>query len=241
METPAPAQVSVSGSIVIEGHLGGPSNPSLENSPVAQPPSRWKFWQRWKDFHKVTAYATLLLAGGTIALAIFSLIQIGDFRYQERRQLRPYVYAIPHIDGFAEGQTPTIQIELKNRGQTAAFNPNATVMAEIRAYPQADLTSTIAWLQPAIPTKTADGIGAFIFGEHVSFLSKTTQSAITHDDYLTVQDGTKRRLYVWGRVLYLDTFARIHHLNYCFTFDGQAITTGNYFYCVDYNDTDLDG
>jgi hypothetical protein len=70
VETPQPPQVSVSGSIIIEGHLTAPSSPSLEVAPAIPPPLWWKFWQRWRDFHKVTAYATLLLAGAAFVTLI---------------------------------------------------------------------------------------------------------------------------------------------------------------------------
>src|SRR6516165_12441889 len=87
--------------------------PSGEKEGIQQP--SW-----WADHGRRAADATLLLAAGTIGLAIFSLIQISDFRDQERRQLRPYVYAIPQVEGFAVGEKPRPQIQLKNGGQTAA-------------------------------------------------------------------------------------------------------------------------
>jgi hypothetical protein len=93
METPQPPHVSVSGHIVIQGQLSPASSAGGPDSVPAQPrPPRWKFWQCWKDFHKVTAYATLLLATftfvlalGTIALAYLSQRQIEEFRKQGRQ------------------------------------------------------------------------------------------------------------------------------------------------------------
>jgi|SRR6516165_3645025 len=210
--------------------------PSGEKEGIQQP--SW-----WADHGRRAADATLLLAAGTIGLAIFSLIQISDFRDQERRQLRPYVYAIPQVEGFAVGEKPRPQIQLKNGGQTAAFNPNGVLKMQIRPFPQAEAMSTIgAELQPKIPIATPDGIGAFIYRDHETVLSLPKESTIivSPDDYAAVKDGTKKRLYVWGRVLYLDTFGRTHHLNFCFTFDGEALASNNYHYCVDYNDTDMD-
>ncbi len=100
METPRPPQVSISGSIVVEGQLTAPDSPTVETAPLPPPAARWKFLCRWKDFQKVTAYATLLLAtgtvvlaGGTIWLACLSQRQLKEFRGQELRELRAYVSA----------------------------------------------------------------------------------------------------------------------------------------------------
>jgi hypothetical protein len=94
METPQPPHVSLSGHIVIHGQLPPVSNASPDSVPPQPPPPWWKFWQRWKDFHKVTAYATLLLATGTVVLAVLGLIQIRDFREQARVQSRAYVFPV---------------------------------------------------------------------------------------------------------------------------------------------------
>jgi hypothetical protein len=144
METPQPPQVSVSGSIIIEGHLTAPSSPRLEIAPAAVPPPRWKFWQRWKDFHKITAYATLLLASGTFVLAVFSLLQwiasaalVATARETEERQLQAYVGITGRVSlrclscdaaTYAPfSPTPkhaldnSISFDVKNSGQTPAY------------------------------------------------------------------------------------------------------------------------
>jgi hypothetical protein len=123
METSQPPQVSVSGSIVIQGHLTAPSTPTVQNASLLSPSSRWKFWQRWKDPHKVTAYGTLslaaftaLLALGTIALAILSRCQISDLRDQFEVAQRPYVWSDSRPKPKDE-ELPTMQI-----GQKASWN-----------------------------------------------------------------------------------------------------------------------
>jgi hypothetical protein len=45
-------------------------------------------------------------------------------------------------------------------------------------------------------------------------------------------------LYVWGRLLYLDAFNDPHHLNFCFTVNGDTLTKGFINYCRDDNDAD---
>jgi hypothetical protein len=88
METPQPPHVSVSGHIVIQGQLPPASSASPDSVPPQPPRPWWKFWQRWQDFHKLTAYATLLLALGTAALAIFSLVTLLVTHADTRRLIK---------------------------------------------------------------------------------------------------------------------------------------------------------
>jgi hypothetical protein len=131
METSQPPQVSVSGSIVIQEHLTAPSSPTVAGAPPDPPSSRWKFWQRWRDFRRVTAYGTIslaaftaLLALGTIALAILSRCQISDLRQQFEVAQRPYVWwdsrqpkAVPTMD---IGQKASWDFHFFNYGKSPA-------------------------------------------------------------------------------------------------------------------------
>jgi hypothetical protein len=125
-------------------HDGRPSAlPDQPQPPVTrsheEPPSLpepraqtwWKFWRRsspwWREHHKLTAYATLLLALSTSALATFSLIQIWDFRDQESRQLRAYITS--NGGGATLGIEPTTKkmlmhgnVRLHNSGGTPAYH-----------------------------------------------------------------------------------------------------------------------
>jgi hypothetical protein len=66
METPQPPQVSVSGRILIEGQL--PASSASPENPLPPPSPPW--WEA------LTARATLVLAGGTVALAIVTLVAL---------------------------------------------------------------------------------------------------------------------------------------------------------------------
>jgi hypothetical protein len=66
METPQPPQVSISGRILIEGQLPV-SGASPENPPPPPSPPWWE---------ALTAKATFVLALGTVALAIVSLVAL---------------------------------------------------------------------------------------------------------------------------------------------------------------------
>ncbi len=128
MENPQPPQVSVSGSIVIQGHLT-PSSPSVETAPLLPPAAWWRFWRRWKDFHKVTAFATVILAAftvvlaiGTIALAMLSQMQVSEFRNQGQRELRAYVFTgLTPIAYPPDAPTRfAISLDITNAGKTWA-------------------------------------------------------------------------------------------------------------------------
>jgi hypothetical protein len=75
METPQPPQVSVSGSIVIQGHLTAPTPPIVaESSPPVPPSPPWWNIFRWRA-ERVLAGATVMLAIATLVLAVFAGMQ----------------------------------------------------------------------------------------------------------------------------------------------------------------------
>jgi hypothetical protein len=85
METPQPPQVSVSGRIFIEGQLPT-SGASPENPPPPPSPPWWRFWRDTPE--ALTAKATLVLALGTVALAIFSLVTLLVTHADTRRLIK---------------------------------------------------------------------------------------------------------------------------------------------------------
>jgi hypothetical protein len=79
METPEPQQISVSGRLVIEGQLPVRKSTSSENGPAPPSPRWWKFW-RWPPetvlarTSVIASLATIVLAAGTIGLAVITHI-----------------------------------------------------------------------------------------------------------------------------------------------------------------------
>jgi hypothetical protein len=98
---------------------------SITSSPS---PRWWKFWRWswWRDYHRLTAYATMLLAVGTLTLAGFSLIQILDFRDQEHRQLRGY-FGVSDVSLKCANCTDEIDVTFDNFGQTPLYIISADV------------------------------------------------------------------------------------------------------------------
>ena len=191
--------------------------------------------RHWLDYAAVWAASFAALAAS--AAAGVGAWQAWIARDSEQRQLRAYIYVLPSITDFSVGKKPYASITIKNGGQTPAYDFNVSMNEDIRPFPQRESLKGIG-TQPSALTQTSDGIGAFLYQSHEYVVSMPPVNALSRQDYDDVIKGTERRFYVWGRVLYLDAFKRQHHLNFCFTIDGDSLSAGTTHYCKDYNDTD---
>ena len=166
---------------------------------------------------KVTAYATLLLALGTNALAVFSRIQIDDFREQGKRQLRPYVFLaeqngqienppiITKIMNFTEGQVIDAHIQITNFGQTPAYDFRVNGTVDVLAKPLPIDVSLI----------TTDTEAPSTLAPHASiFNTVLSKKAVTPDDRKSVREGS-RAIYVYGRIPYIDIWGIFHYTDFC--------------------------
>jgi hypothetical protein len=179
------------------------------------------------------AKATLVLATGTIALAIFSLIQIFVFRDQEKRQLRAYAFAKPiSITDFSTSTHPSTQVIFKNSGQTPAYHLTGSTAVYPSSYPLSvpipsgtrESTPLEATLNPA----AENDIGG----------SDTMQRPITPDEANAIRDGKTMRMYVYGSINYRDVFGDVHYSNFCFSFWGDGPKLTLWTYCPQHNDAD---
>jgi hypothetical protein len=129
VETPQPPHVSVSGSIVIEGHLAAlSSSPTEESAPEPQPrPPWWNFW-KWPR-ETVSLGATVVLSAATFGLALATTIlainsnrQIEEARMEFETNERPWLYSHITVDGplsfNKDGGKLPITIEVHNAGKT---------------------------------------------------------------------------------------------------------------------------
>jgi hypothetical protein len=112
-----------------------------DNVSTRPPCPWWRFWQRWKDFHKLTAYATLFLALGTAALAIFSLVTLLVTHADTRRLIKEARIA------SKQQHTDTLTALGKTDATIAAMKSQAEIMQgqldEMR-------TDRRAWVGPLI-------------------------------------------------------------------------------------------
>jgi hypothetical protein len=132
---------------------------------------------------------------------------------------------------------PTFGVTIRNGGQTSAYDFNLAFNADILPFPQREFFAGKGF-QPSPITATKDGIGAFIYKENESTIRFPATHTLSDEEYNEVVNGTEKRLYIWGRLLYLDAFSEDHHLNFCFTVDGASLREMIRHDCVDYNDTD---
>lgn len=185
----------------------------------------------------------LVFAGiGAIAAVWASAVaqqQLVISRDTEKRQLRAYIYTVPAIANLAPGQRPIVSITVKNGGLTPAYNINAALNALVLEHPQKGPISRIG-AKPDPTHPTPDGVGAFVFQDHDMelVLPPAATPTIGPDIFQSIIDGTQKRLYVWGRLQYLDAFHEQHYLNFCFTIDGESVKLGKVHHCPDYNDAD---
>jgi len=231
-----PPQVSVSGSILIQGHLTAPSSLTVESAPIA-PSSPWSKFRRWWKDEKVIAYATLLLALGTIALAVLSRIQITDFREQERRQLRAYIGVILtplKVNSFVLPNHPSVAFNVRNAGVTPAYDVTYQGESGVEAFPlptkfgfPLESLSTKPTPITLVPRTTLSELG----------IDLTANRPLTSDEFKQLETGQIIRAYFWGTVWYRDAFNEPHYTNFCVDYYGTA-TDIHHDVCDRHNDAD---
>jgi hypothetical protein len=237
METPRAPQISVSGRILIEGQLPAPSGATSENAPVHPPPSWWKFWRRswWEDHQRLTAYATLLLAFGTIVLATFSLIQICDFRDQERRQLRAYVIAKSArfardeagklkfgLVSAAGAKELLIYYDVSNEGITPAYDVFRLVDVE---YP----------FNKTFNFNYTDGTAAYLSKQQIFGPIRTR--GFTQEQIDMIMSGKGPPFVFAGKITYRDIFGDTWPTNFCFMYTGLPVEP-NFTFCPRWSPSD---
>jgi hypothetical protein len=237
METPQPSQVSVSGHIVLQGQLPPASSAaSPDNVPAFPPPPWWKLWQRWKDFHKVTAYATLLLAGGTIALAVFTLCLVIDVENAAERQLRAYLYV---------GSFDTHFEKNPDGSSTFTVTPSSKVFGKTPA-------ASVHPIWVLVMSSSSPGSTAFVRDQGTGSTNNLVQILgqdhkigpksikITNTDIEDLKNHTKMIVAV-GTATYRDVFKKDRWTDFCVAFNWNDLTNNNAQLCHTLNDADWSG
>src|SRR6266404_728793 len=213
METPQPRQISVSGRLVIEGQLPAPSSASSENAPAPPSPPWWKFWRGPPETvlaktSGIASLATVVLAAGTVGLALVSYCQLIDshanadrqlraFEVAEKRQLRAYISVQPKkLRNVGDSIPVEIFYEVQNSGQTPAFETRFFSTVMVFSYPIPQEAKFPDVLEHTTMSKTV------IFPKTTYNGFKSTEKSLTHDELEAVKSGQNRRLYFIGIARY---------------------------------------
>jgi hypothetical protein len=146
-----------------------------------------------KSIDDPVATFTLFLAVATVLLVGVVLMQVRDARISSERQLRAYVFN-DHASLVDFDDIPTIQVLIKNAGQTPAFSVvawNAVVLAQV---------PLIKLERPAELTITRCNLGP-----GMSFHVTTRLDALPQTKRAAIRAGSEA-LYVHGRADYIDAF-----------------------------------
>jgi hypothetical protein len=130
-----------------------------------------------------------------------------------KRQLRAYMFYVgAGISQDAGNPTAYIaSIDIKNWGQTPAFNVYSWINAAVGEYP---LRSNLVMATPADENSDV-GPGAGFRMEYI------IQPTLTDQDLNDIRSGGKR-IYVWGTIRYTDTFNQPHYTEFRLRSDRQV-------------------
>jgi hypothetical protein len=177
--------------------------------------------KHWIEYAAL-GFACLAALGGAFA-AGFNGWQAYIGKDTEKRELRAYVYAVPSVSGVVANATPTVLVDLKNGGETPAYNPDFGMEWLILPYPQTnDMETDFAG------THT---VREFIYRDHelTESVPAGDGTPITQAQVDSLHNGSAA-LYVFGGVEYLDAFKTWHHTYFCFVMLPQNFGANDHSY-----------
>lgn len=184
------------------------------------------------------AYATIALAGITLALAVFTALLwcatrklVIDAKETSKRQLRAYLSVdAAELRDLAIDLKPEGQIRIKNTGATPAYDVTTLIMLTAVKDPF-ELAGHLKRAVPVGPSQIGPG-GALSPTSVIDMAM--TQTLL---DALTTKSHT---LYLHGRIDYTDVFRRPHWTTFRCAQDPDRIGTARLRICSEGNDADRD-
>ena len=140
---------------------------------------------------------TIILAFSTIFLWVATRDLVSSAEKTARRQLRAYISVVNgDIELVNGGNGIRAQVKIKNFGQTPAYGASAWAVVRVL---EADATgfSMKKGEKPAVHSVMGPSAETVV----------ARLAAVSTDDLAAIYDGTKR-IFVWGRVEYIDAFDR---------------------------------
>jgi len=178
-------------------------------------------WQ-WvlDDTDRAIAVACLLVAAGTLLLAIFAFLQFELTRRSRQRQLRAYVFPEASQLQFSDQMNPKpvpprtgclgCTLALKNTGQTPAYQLIHWGAMAVRERTREHTLTVAADLIEQQPANIGAG----------GVLTKSYwTSPLSREDIAGIESGTMA-VFVYGRIVYRDAFKRQRLTTYRLAYTG---------------------
>lgn len=182
----------------------------------------------------LVAIATAVLAGVTVGLVYYTKrlwgstkVLAGDAKQSSEQQLRAYVFA-GHDNPISLHKEifPSVQIDIKNFGQTPANEVICRASIGVYPYPlTAKLVPDDAPSPSSSPLAPSQTIKQF----------PTLESPLTNA-HLDAILAKRAAIYVWGKITYKDIFSITRHTTFCLYCTGEDIDGGSLAYYPDGND-----
>lgn len=179
----------------------------------------WKIGKALSDAVFVTALSTAAIAGFTWTLwqSTEKLWAAGEKQRElaektAERQLRAYV--VVHLEDIiipkpGDDHIAITQFQIKNTGQTPAYNLQTISKTRVVDYPFPDDFDFLTFSPPG-----DHGTGTLGPGESIATEGKSP--ILTEEEWAAIRSkASGKRLCTWGIVTYRDVFESIHHTNFC--------------------------
>ena len=168
----------------------------------------------WQIAEAVGAVLAALFTG---AIVVFAYIQVRDARLSSERQLRAYVFPrAKALTNYAVGETPSLEITIKNYGQTPAYK-----LAQVSTWGYQDFPLT----ERLPPLENSDEERRPLAPSDHILAWPTFQNPITSAQIAEIHNG-KKALYFLGRIDYVDAFGARRWVTYCY-YSGGNLPVGN--------------
>lgn len=189
------------------------------------------YYKKWDTVNIIGASIAAGLLGGALWQAIL-------IRDSEHRQLRAYVgidIPTPLTTAVSSLKNLTGHLKLRNFGQTPALSVVFQADMDVRDYPLAPDNSFVErFVEPP------ESITVFPGTSNLWGVDANLKHPLSDKDLFDIRDGSHRRLYLWGKVQYLDIFNCQHYTNFCISLSGlttDAVGSIKMEPCSKYNDS----
>lgn len=181
-------------------------------------------------FTAITALFTAVLAVFTILLALYTRRLAVTSEQTAERQLRAYVQVELEKIDFSTASTTEIVLLARNVGQTPAYDVTVYSWVDFRPFPQ----------QPGGifegPPGSESASKSIINGGRAIRNKTGTARPLTKDEAAAIADGRSIRLYIYGRVAYVDAFKKARYTNFCLALSGAPNQKCDIAICAIHND-----